>query len=117
MDVFVNTLGVVGAFVLGVMALTLFFKVIGWIGGASNASLRVPRIRGVLDEKTRVTVHLANGTIFEDVLLVGSMSQVGSIKGDVPYGLQSLFVLEHPDGRRTLIQDKQIKMIEAPARP
>jgi hypothetical protein len=32
-------------------------------------------------------------------------------------GLESIFVLEHPDGRRTLVREKHIKMIEAPAGP
>lgn len=55
MDVFVNTLGVVGALVLGVMALTLFFKVLGWIGGRVAGTDEGPlgmRVRGVLDVKT-----------------------------------------------------------------
>ncbi len=122
MEVFVNTMGVVGAFVLGVMALTLYFKALGWLGGRVGCKDEGPlgvRVRGVLDVKTRVKVHMANGTVFEEVRLMGHLASRNVGKGGdfVPYGLGSLFILEHPDGRRTLIREKDVKMIEVPAQP
>ena len=93
MDVFVNTLGVVAALVVGIIAFTLFVIATGWLGNASQSNLRALcapraiRVRGVLVENTRVVVHLANGTVFDDVLHVGSMSAAVSIKGDVPHSL------------------------------
>lgn len=61
---------------------------------------------------------MANGTVFEHVRLMGYLASRNVSKGGdfLPYGLGSLFILEHPDGRRTLIREKDIKMIEVPPR-
>jgi hypothetical protein len=119
-QVFFQTFGAVGGvvtpIVLGVVMLTLFFQFVGLVGrlfGGREAEVSALRIRGVLDEQTRVTVHLASGSTYEHVRLLGRL-QSASGKGEYSLGLDSMFVLEHPDGARTVVREKQIKLIEVP---
>lgn len=103
---------------LGVVTLTLFFQFVGLVGrvfGGREAGVAPLRIRGVLDDGTRVKVRLLDGSVYEEVLLGRLHSATG--KGDYPIGIELMFVLEHPDGRRTLIREKHVKIIEAPAEP
>jgi len=123
MQAFLHILGAVGGvvtpIVLGVVSLTLFFRFVGLVGrlfGTREADVVSLRIRGVLDDETRVKVRLLDGTIYEDVLLLGSLRSASG-KGDYPIGLASMLVLEHQDGRRTLVREKHIKLVEAPAGP
>lgn len=107
---------VVGAIVLGVVALATFFYLASRLTGDPQESPRRVGIRRVLDDRTRAAVHLAAGAVIEDVRFVGHIS-ADSIKGGVPYELRGMVILEHPDGRRTLIQAKLIRQIEVPAPP
>jgi hypothetical protein len=108
MDLFGEMIAVVGAIVGGIIVLTLFFKLIGWIErrGAKPVS-----IRGVLDNKARCTVYTGGKTI-ENVLI--SFVDEAPAKG-IPYQLRGWVVLEHADGRRTMLQAKTIRMIEVEA--
>lgn len=117
MHPFEPTFSVIGAFALGIMTLTLFFRCLGHLDDRKvAASPSRILLKGVLDEKTVATVHLGNGSIFENVRLVG-FTDSGSIKGGFPFEFQGMAILEHPDGRRTMVQTKLIRMIEVPAKP
>jgi len=52
-----------------------------------------------MDKNTRVTVHLSNDNVFEDVVLFG-FTQAGNIKQAFPYELSGMRILEHPDGSK-----------------
>jgi hypothetical protein len=102
---------VVGPVVGGIVFLTLFFKLVGWIARKSTKGATRVALKGLLDDRTLCTVHVGNGKTFENVRLVGFID-ASSGKGAIPYQLNGMAVLEHADGRRTLIQAKHIRMIE-----
>ncbi len=104
-------LAIVGA----VIILNLYFRLAAWFGGSSSGEGRPTRFRGVVDKKTRVTVHLANGISYENVLLVGFV-QSGTPKAAIPLEWRSLVILEDPEGRRFLFPAKLLKLIEVPPR-
>src|SRR5688572_28688249 len=108
-----HTISVVGPVVGGIVFLTLFFKLVGWMSSKS-APNRI-KFKGVLDDHTLCTVHAAGGTTFENVRLIG-FTDSASAKGPVPYELHGMVILEHSDGRRTMIQAKNIRMIEVAAK-
>jgi hypothetical protein len=113
MHPFEQTLSVIGPIVLAIMVLTIFFKAVAWVTRSSSADTTRIKFRGILDDKTRATVHLSTGTSFEDVRFIG-FTDPGSIKGHFPFELQGMVILELPDGRRVMIQAKLIRMIEVP---
>ncbi|MDF1789011.1 MAG: hypothetical protein P1U82_24325 [Verrucomicrobiales bacterium] len=102
-----------GAIVGVVVFLTLFFKIIRHFDLKKAPNTERVKLRGVMDENTRVTVHLSNGNVFENVVLVG-FTQADNIKQAFPYELSGMSILEHPDGSKTVIQSKLIRMIEVP---
>jgi hypothetical protein len=116
MHPFELTLSIVGPVVGGIIVLTVFFKLIGWIDRRSVAGTTRIAFKGVVDRKTLVVVHLATGRTIENVRLIG-FTDSGSIKGPFPYELQNLVILEGVDGRRLLVQSRQIRMIEVPPQP
>jgi hypothetical protein len=113
MEQFGQTLGVVAPIVGAIMVLTVFFKVVGWMSGRFPASTTRIAFKGVLDARTRATVHLSNGTTLENVRFIG-FTEAGSAKHPFPFELQGMVILEHPDGRRTMVPAKLIRMIEVP---
>ncbi len=113
MHPFVQTASVLGPLILGIMVLTVFFKFIGWLGRRLNGGPKSHSFRGILDEVTGATVHLSNGTTYENTRLIG-FTDSDSFKGPFPYELRSMVILELPDGRRVIVQAKLIRMIEIP---
>jgi len=113
MHPFEQTISVVGPVVGGIVFLTLFFKLVGWMSSKS-APNRI-EFKGVLDDRTLCTVHVAGGTTFENVRLIG-FTDSASEKGPFPYELHGMVILEHSDGKRTMIQAKNIRMIEVAAK-
>jgi len=116
MHPFEQTISIVGPLVGAVIALTLFFRLMGRFDRKSSGEGSPNKFRGIVAKNERVTVHLNNGTSFEEVLLVGFISS-GSPKVALPFEWHSLFILENTDGRRFLIPAKQLKMIEVPPKP
>ena len=106
-------LSLVGPIVGAIVFLTLFFKLIGWFD-ARSAVKRLP-FKGVLDELTVATVHLVGGATIENVRVIGFTTDPSGAKDMLPYELRGMVILEHADGRRTLIQAKTVRMIEVPA--
>lgn len=102
---------IVGTIVVAIMVLTAFFKIINWVGRKlENNPVRIG-FKGVLNNRTLATVHLTTGTVLENVRLIG-FTEGSTMKGHIPYELHSMVILEHADGRRTIIQAKSIRMIE-----
>lgn len=102
---------VVIAIAIAIMVLTIFFKTVNWIGGMFNRSPAKFAFKGILDEKSLVTVHLTTGKSYEGVRLLG-FTDTSSVKVDIPYQLHNMVILEHSDGRRSIIQAKSIRSIE-----
>jgi hypothetical protein len=113
MHPFEQAVSVIGPIVAGIIVLTLFFKLVAWLSRHLGGGPRPIAFKGILDEETPVTIHLSNGSSFENVRLVG-VTESKAMKAPVAYELSGLVILEHADGRRTLIQPKLIRMIEIP---
>ncbi len=116
METFLPMLGFVVPLVGAIMLLTVFFKLIGWAGRRSAGDVGRLAFKGVMNERTPVTVHLVNGKTLDDVRLLG-MTEPGSDKWPAPFELRGMAVLEFADGRRLLLRAKLIKMIEIPSGP
>ncbi len=111
MHPFEQTISVVGPIVGGIILLSLFFYTMAWLGNWMRGMPSKIGFRGIFDKHTVATVHLANGTAFVNVRLVAFTSNSG--KG-LPYELGNMVILEHDDGRRTLVPAKSIRMIDIP---
>lgn len=103
MHPFEQTVSVIGPIVGGIIALTLFFKLLGRVSRASSPSPSRVAFKGILDERTPCTVHVGGGTTYENVLLIGFTDSSSPDKGPFPYELSNMVILEHADGRRTLV--------------
>jgi hypothetical protein len=93
------------------MVLTVFFKLLGSVSGRAGASVTRITFKGILDDRSRATVHLSNGTSFKGARFIG-FTDSGAIKGPFPYPLHGMVVLELTDGTRVLVLAKLIRMIE-----
>ena len=93
---------------LGIMALAVFFTLLSRLT-QSGAKPDALAIRGILKKNTWATVHTASET-FDRVKFLG-FTNTESIKTHLPYELNGMVILEHPDGTRTLIRAKAIRMI------
>lgn len=105
-----STLGVgVLCVVLGVMALAIFFTILGRInrGGTKPDTMSV---RGVLKKNTWATVHMTGSETFDRVRFVG-FTNTESIKTHLPYELNGMVILEDEQRRRFLVRAKAIRMI------
>lgn len=113
MHPFTETVSVVGAvvtaIVAGIMVLTLFFRGMAWISGAS-AKPETVAVRGVLKKDTLATVHLVGGTKFERVRLIG-FTNSETMKTHLPFELNGMVILEDEQKQRFLVRAKNIQMI------
>lgn len=113
MQTFEQTIGVVGPIVGAIIVLTLFFKLLGWVGrGSASGTTRIA-VKGIFDGNTSTTIHLSNGDTLEDIRILG-FTKPPSIKEGFPHELSGMVILQHPDGRHTIIQAKMIRRIEVP---
>ena len=109
---FETTISIVGTIVGGIVFLTLFFQLLGWLRRQTDSTTRIA-IQDIFRDETLADVHLNNGKVFEQVKLSGFTDST-SVKGPFPYELNSMVILEHLDGKRVMIQGKSIRMIEVP---
>jgi hypothetical protein len=65
MDALILTASVIGPIVVAIMVLTLFFRFLSWFSGEAPVTTNKLRFRGIVDEHSRVNVHLANGNCIE----------------------------------------------------
>ena len=115
MDFFFQCASVIGAIVLGIMVLTIFFKLIGRLERSKSAvSIGRRALEGLFDEATVATVYLSEGTVLEDVRFVG-VTDASATKEPHLHELNRMLILEHRDGRKTVVPPKAIRRIELPA--
>lgn len=113
-----STVGVaVLCIALGIMALGVFFSVLGRINSA-GAKPETMSVRGVLKKDTWATVHMSGSETFERVRFIG-FTNTESMKTHLPYELNGMVILEDEEGRRFLVRAKAIRMIvvEPEAKP
>lgn len=108
-----QTIGVVGPVVGAIIVLTLFFNFLGWVGLRTASGTTRIAVRGVFDGNTSTTIHLSNGETLEDIRILG-FTKPPSVKAGFPYELSGMVILQHPDGRHTIIRAKMIRKIEVP---
>lgn len=109
MSTFVEYLSIVGAIVLGVMTLALFFMAIKHI----RARLASPMLRiAPIAPTGPVRVGLKDGTIIEAARIVGLIDPDRAIDAGLPYGLRDLMVLEREGSVRIWIKVESIRWIE-----
>jgi hypothetical protein len=111
MEMFYTTFGFVGAVVLGIVILTVFFK----LAGLAQAKMGPPtliKMKGFLKDAAWLNVHLAGGKVLERVRFVGFTDNSSSKGGRIPYQLANMVVLETAAGKRILLRSDAVKMIE-----
>jgi hypothetical protein len=111
MEMFYTTFGFVGAVVLGIVILTVFFKVAGLLQTKMGAPALI-KMKGFLKDAAWINVHLAGGKILERVRFVGFTDHSPPKGGRVPYQLANMVVLETSAGKRILLRSDAVKMIE-----
>jgi hypothetical protein len=111
MEIFQNTFGFVGAILLGIIILTLFFKLLNFIQ-SKMGSPGLIKMNAFLKDASRVNVHLSGGRIMEQVKFIGFTDQRSMKGGQLPYHLSHMVVLENEAAKRILIRADAIKMIE-----
>ena len=70
MEMFYTTFGFVGAIVLGIVILAIFFKVLGILQAKMGAPAII-KMKGFLKDAAWINVHLAGGKLLERVRFVG----------------------------------------------
>ena len=113
MHPFEQTISVVGPIVGAIVVLALFFKLLGWASHRSASRTARFAVKGIFDGNTPATVHLSSGNALEDVRILG-FTEASSAKAAFPYELSRMVILQHPDGRHTLVQAKMIRKIDVP---
>ncbi len=110
MDTFTNTFGGVAALCLGVIILAVFFSLLNLVNRLAGGN-KLIKFRGLLKEAAWVNVHLIGGNTLTRMKFVG-FTDPPSAKGNVPFQLRNMVVLENEHGLRTLIKAETIRMIE-----
>ncbi|GJM25430.1 MAG: hypothetical protein DHS20C16_18450 [Phycisphaerae bacterium] len=111
MHPFEQTVSVIGPIVGAIVVLTLFFKFLGLANrGTASRTTRIA-VKGVFDGSTLSTVHLSSGNALEDVRILG-FTDPSTSKVAFPHELGRMVILQHSDGRHTLIQAKMIRKID-----
>ena len=109
----VDTLATIGVavfcLVVGVITLTLFFRLLAWFS-RTGSSPNTIAVRGILKPDTWATVHMRNADTFELVRFRG-FTNTGDLKSQLPYELNGMVILEDADGCRFLVRAKDIRMI------
>lgn len=111
MHPFEQTISVVGPIVGAIVVLALFFRLLGSAGHRSASATTRFVVKGIFDGNTPATVHLSSGNSLEDVRILG-FTEPPSAKAPFPFELSRMVILQHPDGRHTLVQAKMIRKIE-----
>jgi hypothetical protein len=117
MDAFSQTLGVVIALCIGVVALTLFFKVIQYFGTLLRGnSGKILVAQDFIKKDSLVTVKITGGETLERVKFVGfTKSQIHG-KDSIPFPFARMAVFENEAGERIFIPSTTIQFIrEIPA--
>ena len=109
MGIFIMWMGPIGAICIGIMALAVFFTLLGLVKDRFSSSKFI-KIKKLLNQPETVTVHLSSGKTVPNVRFVG-FTDPASLKG-VPYQLSNMVVFETTDGRRVLLRADAIRIME-----
>jgi len=109
MDIFIRWMGPIAAICIGIMVLTVFFKIISYIGDRVSPVKHI-KIKKLLSQSELVTAHLTSGDKIPNLKFIG-FTDTGSVKG-VPFEMTNLVTFEKPDGVTVLVRANRIKMIE-----
>ena len=93
MEMFSSTFGFVGAVVLGVVILTVFFKLLGLFSSKKSVPTII-KMNGFLKDAAWINVHLAGGKLLERVKFIGYTDPSSAKGGYIPYQLSNMLVLE-----------------------
>jgi len=116
MNTFVEVLSFVGAIVLGVVALALFFTVaLGRIKAYFAPPLALARLLAAPLSGGPVRVGMKDGSTIEAACIVGGLDSDQAADAGLPYGLRDWLVLERDDGTRIWIKPEGIRWIERQA--
>lgn len=107
MDVFRDTLGFVGAVCIGLVFLTLFFK----LTLGRNRPLAVVPAKDILRPDANVYVVLTDCRRIGPVRFLGFIDSKNNANS-LPYPLSQLAVFERPEGGRVLVRPDSIRFIE-----
>ena len=111
MHPFEQAVSIIGTIVLAIMVLTIFYRLLGWMSGDRDAKAMKMKLRGILDDKTPVTIQMNRGSSLTDVRVVGFTNAM-DFKGAFPHELGGMIILARPDGSRMLIRANQVRVIE-----
>jgi len=110
MDTFYHVFGFVAAICLGIIALKIFFGIVGYFE-RRTASYDIVKMKRFIKDGRTVNVHLSNGKSFPGVRFVGFTDQ-GSAKGGIPFTLSQMVVCETSMGARIFIRAEAVRVIE-----
>ncbi len=98
------------AFVVGLMILSLFYKLLSMIG-RTKAEPPLIRMQSFFKNAEYVDLHLSGHKLLRKVKIIGvsEASQFG--KGGLPFELNGMIVLERENAKRLMIKAKAIQMI------
>ncbi len=110
MENFSYVFGPVLAVALGIIVLSIFFKVLSRFGRTKDEPPLI-KLKGFFKNAEFVDVHLGGTNVLKKVKVVGvsDVSQIG--KGGFPYELNGMVVLEKENKKRIMIKAKLITMI------
>ena len=109
MDIFIMWMAPIAAVCIGIMVLTVFFRIIGYLGDKVSPVKHI-KIKKLLSQSELVTAHLTSGDKIPNLKFIGFTDST-SVKG-VPYELTNLVTFEKPDGSKMLVRANRIKVIE-----
>ena len=110
MDSFPQVFGPVIAIAVGIMILSIFFKILSRFGKQVDQP-PVIKLKGFFQDAEYVDVHLGGTNVLKRVKVIGvsDASRIG--KGGFPYELNGMVVLEKENKKRIMIKAKLISMI------
>jgi hypothetical protein len=110
MENFSYVFGPVLAVALGIIVLSVFFKILSRFGKTKDEPALI-KLKGFFKNAEFVDVHLGGANVLKKVRVIGvsDVSQIG--KGGFPYELNGMVVLEKENKKRIMIKAKLITMI------
>lgn len=110
MNTFNEVFSFVAAICTGIMALAVFFNVLGFVKARARG-FDVVKLRGFIKDGKLVNVHLSGGVAYRGVRFVGFTDQ-NSAKGGVPFQLSQKVVCETVKGARIMFRPETVRIIE-----
>lgn len=110
MENFTYVFGPVLAVVLGIIVLSVFFKVLSRFGKTKDEPPLI-KLKGFFKNAEFVDVHLGGMSVLKKVRVVGVSDSYQIGKGGFPHELHGMVVLEKENKKRIMIKAKLITMI------